>query len=842
MTRVLRVLGLLLTMTLMTNTSAANVAIEPGVSLELAQYRAAHLSNLAYDLELDIPEDRHSPIRGTIAITFDYRPGGQPLQLDFRESASNILDITANGKPIDVVFDREHIVLPEQALQPGNNRVQINFIAGDGSLNRSDEFLYTLFVPDRARTAFPLFDQPDLKATFSLTLLTPTEWAALSNGPLLTRQATGDKLRWQFAPTEAISSYLISFVAGRFETVTRQVNGRSMTLLHRETDVEKVSRNLDALFELHGTALSWMEQYTGIPLPFSKLDFALIPAFQYGGMEHTGAIQYKASSLMLEAEPTQGQLLGRASLIAHEVAHMWFGNLVTMQWFNDVWTKEVFANFMAAKMVNPSFPEIDHELNFLVRHYPGAYGVDRSAGANPIRQSLDNLNLAGQMYGAIIYRKAPIMMRQLELILGETAFQQGMRKYLSEHSYANATWPDLVAILDELTETDLERWSQVWVNTAGRSHFDATVDGNTLQVLQSDPSGNNRVWPQRFTLQAGPGEPVAVDSHSSKLQLQIPESDAPLLFNADGRGYGLFPAELALAQRWTELSELERGSLLVNLYENVLQGNIEPYTFIEQLLNILPGEQDQLLRELALKYLASSYTSLLTDSSREQIAPKVDAVLWDTLQASQDNRRQLYEAYAELTQSPEGIARLKALWQADTKIEGLQLSEVDRTRLAEILAIRIPGEAQKIIDKQLASTVNPDNRRRLIYLSPSLAADPAIRDRFFASLSDENNRQVESWTADALANLHHPSRRAHSVSYLQRSLELLEEIQVTGDIFFPTRWLQANFANHNSDKAVQTVEKFLQKRPDYNPQLRMKILQAADLPIRAHRILYLETD
>ena len=126
---------------------------------------------------------------------------------------------------------------------------------------------------------------------------------------------------------------------------------------------------------------------------------------------------------------------------------MWFGNLVTMNWFDDVWTKEVFANFMAAKIVNPSFPEIDHELRFFLSHYPSAYAVDRTAGANPIRQPLENLKDAGTLYGAIIYQKAPIVMRHLEQITGTAAFRDGMQTYLTSFQYGNAVWPDLIAIL-----------------------------------------------------------------------------------------------------------------------------------------------------------------------------------------------------------------------------------------------------------------------------------------------------------------------------------------------------------------------------------------------------------
>ena len=350
-------------------------------------------------------------------------------------------------------FENEHIVLLAEHLKEGFNKVEINFFAGESLLNRKEDFLYSLFVPDRARTAFPCFDQPNLKANFELTLDIPDNWNAISNAPSALAKIVQGRKNIQYEKSDLMSTYLFSFVAGKFQSVSQTSGGREFTMLHREIDKEKVERNKDFIFYLHAASLQWLEEYTGIKYPFKKLDFTLIPSFQYGGMEHVGAIQYRASSLFLDEDPSQNRLLGRASLIAHEVAHMWFGNLVTMDWFNDVWTKEVFANFMAAKMVNPSFPDINHDLSFLTRHYPSAYGVDRTQGANPIRQELPNLNEAGQMYGAIIYNKAPIMMRQLEYLLGEELFQRGMREYLSTYANKNATWPNLIEILDKQTSS-----------------------------------------------------------------------------------------------------------------------------------------------------------------------------------------------------------------------------------------------------------------------------------------------------------------------------------------------------------------------------------------------------
>ena len=439
--------------------------LESGVSLDLAEHRKLTLSDINYQLEFTLPADHRDPIPARAIVNFTLSDASQPLVFDFLEGHNNLSSVEVNGKDSDYEAVLEHLVIPAEELIAGRNNIQIQFFSGDSSLNRNPDFLYTLFVPDRARSAFPLFDQPNLKATFDLTLILPADWDAVSSAKLLNIEDLGESKKLRFATSDLISSYLFSFVAGKFERETRNIAGRKISMLHRESDLEKVSRNLDSIFELHATSLSWLEEYTGIDYPYQKFDFVLVPSFQYGGMEHVGAIQYRADSLFLDASPSQTELLGRASLIAHETAHMWFGNLVTMEWFDDVWLKEVFANFVAAKIVNPTFTEINHDLSFMVRHYPSAYAVDRTGGANAIRQRLPNLNEAGTLYGNIIYNKAPIMMRQLEGLIGPSNFQSGIKEYLSAYSFSNATWENLVAILDKKSADILVEWSRVWVNT-----------------------------------------------------------------------------------------------------------------------------------------------------------------------------------------------------------------------------------------------------------------------------------------------------------------------------------------------------------------------------------------
>jgi len=816
--------------------------IESGVSLELAEQRKANISDIVYALQFDIPESASQSISASETITFTLQDAESDLQLDFRPSGDLLKSLSVNGKNIEIHHENEHLILPSKSLNQGKNTVEIEFTAGETSLNRNPDYLFTLFVPDRARTAFPLFDQPDLKAVYDLTLEIPNNWEAISNAPIEGREKSDATKTLHFATSQRISSYLFSFVAGDFERVTQTVDGVEMSMLHRESEREKVDRNRDDIFRLHKASLDWLEEYTGIAYPFQKFDFALIPSFPYGGMEHVGAIQYRASSLFLDPDPSDSQLLSRASLIAHETAHMWFGNLVTMEWFNDVWTKEVFANFMAAKIMNPNFPEINHELNFLLSHHPDAYSVDRTEGANAIRQELGNLNEAGQMYGAIIYNKAPIMMRQLELLVGEETFREGMREYLDTYAFGNATWPDLIEILDQKTEQDLKFWSEVWVHTPGRPHFRYRADGEQrTTILLTDPGEKERIWPQQFTLLEQTGSSfethqILADQAAIPLQIDQPKN---IIYNANGRGYGLFPASLENLAHWGGLPDVAKGSELVNLYENMLEQNgVMPSAYLDELVTLVQSETNQLLIGQMLGQMRTIYWKLLTEKDRLDAASNLEKVLWETVAAEIEpaKKKTFFNAYRNIALTEIGIQKVYRIWKKEVEIDGLNLSESDYISLAGDLAVKLPAKSSDITSSQMSRIENSDRKRRFAFIRPALSSDKQVRDEFFESLKKAENRQTEAWVLSGLGYLHHPMRTEQSETYILPGLELLKEIQITGDIFFPKRWLDVTLGNYSSDSAVRTVRTFLDERPDYNEQLRMKILQAADVMFRANKI------
>jgi len=841
---------------------------QPGVSRALAVYRSIHLRDIHYDLHFRIPAGRQEPVtgRGSISFVLDKVPAGRPLLLDFKGPPDAIPELRVNGKVAPVQNKDEHLLLNASLLLQGVNTVDIWFTAGNAALNRNGDFLYTLLVPDRARTLFPCFDQPDLKAVFTLSLVIPAGWKAMGNALLQDSVTAGDSCSLHFRPSDRISTYLFSFVAGHFTDTAREVDGRTMHFFYRETDSTKLRLSIDSIFRIEGQALHFMQQYTGIAYPFQKFGFVAIPDFQFGGMEHPGAIQYKASSLFLDSGATREQFIGRSNLLSHETAHMWFGDMVTMTWFNDVWMKEVFANFMADKISSITLPDDNYDLKFLTAHYPAAYSVDRTEGANPIRQRLDNLQEAGSLYGNIIYNKAPIVMRQLERMIGTDAFQAGLRDYLTKYAGGNASWPDLIAALQAHTTVNLAAWNEIWVNGTGRPQFgyhlqEAGGKITDFVIRQRGEDGSARVWPQVFEIAfvyADRVEELTVNMNAASVRLAAAdgkEKPECVVFNSSGEGYGVFPVDRhSLA--WLSgrgvgsntgrvtgpnaATPLMRASAYINLYENMLDGQvITPRQLLAYDRKALTRETEELDLNILLDQVSSIFWRFLPSAGRDSLAEGLEEDCWQAMQQAHtpNEKKLLFRAFSNIVLTRSGQDTLFDIWKSGRPPAGVKLSEDDYTGLAVALALRAYPGYRDVLQEQLARIQNKDRKERLQYLLPSLSDDEGERDRYFATLSTAEARRKEAWVLSALSYLHHPLRTAASEKYLPATLDWLEDIQRTGDVFFPQSWLQANLGWYHTATAAAVVRNFLRQHPDYNLKLKAKILQAADNLFRAEKLV-----
>lgn len=827
-----------------------SVFLENGVSEQLAQFRKKQISDIQYELSFEIPNQKEENINSHLNVNLKLSDLSQPLLLDFKEKFQNIKTLEVNRKSIAIVYEKGHIIIASSALVLGKNTVSVSFIAGNLSLNRNDDFLYTLLVPDRASTLFPCFDQPDIKATYKLSLSVPKDWSVLAGADVKEKVEKGDFTNYVFGESDKMSTYLFSFVAGKFKSVTKKP-GLEMTMLYRENNPEKIKTSTDTIFDLHQQSLDFLEKYTHYKFSFQKLDFASIPVFQYGGMEHVGAIQYRESTLFLDNSATDSEKLNRAKLIAHETSHMWFGDLVTMKWFDDVWMKEVFANFMADKIMNPIFPKVNHNLQFFTAHYASAFAEDRSLGTHPIKQHLANLKDAGSLYGSIIYNKAPIMMRQLEASMGKESFQKGIEKYIKKYANDNADWNNLVEILDAETPLDMKKWSEVWVNKSGRAVFTDKIEYDSkdrikkFEIQQNAEDKSNNIWPQVFQIGFVYDDDVKVLNVNIKDKDLILKEAAGLekpntiIYNYNGFGYGVFPLDGNNLDYITALKdEVARASAYSNLYENMLIGNVSADETFNCFFKGIQFEENELVLRIVSNNLSSIYWRFLTQKQQDRVQNLLSYTLYSRLQTnlSANIKKTLFGLFSSTAYSASAKAKLYQIWNKEIVIPGLKLNEDDFTNIAMNLAIFKHEKADEILEKTRTTITNSDKQRRFEFLLPSLSKDELVRNAFMESLKDDKNREKESWVSVGLSNIHHPLRQESAQKYIRFSLDLVDEIQRTGDIFFPKDWLDNIVGKYSSKFAFDEVQRFLKENPNFSPILKRKLFQAADLLYKAQNI------
>ncbi|MGZ4830911.1 MAG: M1 family metallopeptidase, partial [Candidatus Angelobacter sp.] len=478
----------------------------------MARLRAQQLKDIRYQLSYTITP-RADSVSGHEELRFvqnaDDR-GILPEWLDFREGS--ISSLTINGKPASTKIQNGHVELPAKLLTLDENVVVVDFKAPVAPAGKAitrfedkddgSEYIYTLFVPMDAEMAFPCFDQPDLKAKFRLTVIAPQEWTVISNSRPLGIGGGGSagQQTTAFDETKPISTYLFAFAAGPFKKVhdTPGLPG----LYVRKSKLPKAEAEAAAVQQIAADGIKYLSDYFAQPFPFPKYDMVMIPGFAYGGMEHAGATLLREESILFRTAPTHSDRLNRDILLLHELTHQWFGDLVTMRWFDDLWLKEGFAQYMAYHALNSLKPNENVWKRFYQAIKPAAYAIDSTQGTTPIYQDIPNLKDAKSAYGAIVYSKAPGVIKQLAFVVGEDQFRDGLRLYLKEHAYANAEWSDLVRSLEQTSKKPLSTWADAWIKRRGMPQVDVEVycdldqgNGTSITLTQHDALDEGTLWP-----------------------------------------------------------------------------------------------------------------------------------------------------------------------------------------------------------------------------------------------------------------------------------------------------------------------------------------------------------
>ena len=669
------------------NTHAQMLA--KGVSKELADHRKANISNVVYDLTFNIPSDPNQRVTGKAVIRFDLKVR-EDLVLDFQGDYDGTCYYFTGKKEnkrraVESAYQNEHIIIPMKALKEGKNKIELNFTSLDKALNRNEDYMYTLFVPDLARSVFPCFDQPDLRAVFVTTLNVPNGWKTMTSDNIC-----------------QLPTYLYSFVAGNFNEKTGTREGKPIRVLYRETDPDKVAQ-LDKVFDEVGQSVKWMEGYTSIACPFQEYGLVILPNYQFGGMEHPGAIQLSDRRVFLEKNATQEDELARMELIAHETAHLWFGDLVSVKWFEDVWAKEVLASFMAAKITRRHYNTVDHDLNFLKTYQNAAICVDRTEGTHAIAQELNNLNHASLLYDDIIYDKAPVMMRMLEQVMGAPSLQNGLNKYLVKYQFNNASWDDLLTMLDkEAPSAGVRRFSDIWVKQKGMPIISTAYRNGEVVVTQTDPFNRGIFWPQKFQVRAiydlGESKTLTFDMQKPTMTYRLNKRPDYLVPNSDGKGYGRFALDDEFVNKMpkrliTTRNDLSRYALLLAIHDNYLMGKIPPSHFGE-IFRMMVREKNPLIMSTAIDHMFK-----IVDDVKEDQRAALELCVMDLLteNKTKECHQFVIRKMTNYASSPEVLDQLERIW---TRHNDPLLNEHDYMEIAYRLAIMHPKQWQEFLQTQ----------------------------------------------------------------------------------------------------------------------------------------------
>ncbi|MBD9723349.1 aminopeptidase N [Streptomyces caniscabiei] len=701
----------------------------PGTNLtrDEAQQRAALLSVDSYEIDLDLSGAQEGgTYRSVTTVRFDVAENGATSFIDL--VAPTVHEVTLNGDALDPaeVFEDSRIALP--GLLQGRNILRVvadcaYTNTGEGLhrfVDPVDEqaYLYTQFeVPD-ARRVFASFEQPDLKATFQFTVKAPTGWTVISNSP--TPEPKDDV--WVFEPTPRISTYITALIVGPYHSVhsVYEKDGQSVPLgiYCRPSLAEYLDS--DAIFEVTRQGFDWFQEKFDYAYPFEKYDQLFVPEFNAGAMENAGAVTIR-DQYVFRSKVTDAAYEVRAETILHELAHMWFGDLVTMEWWNDLWLNESFATYtsIACQADAPGSRWPHSWTTFANSMKTWAYRQDQLPSTHPIMAEINDLDDVLVNFDGITYAKGASVLKQLVAYVGQDEFFRGVQAYFKAHAFGNTRLSDLLGALEETSGRDLKAWSKAWLETAGinvlRPEIETDEHGviTSFAIRQEAPAlptgakGEPTLRPHRiavglYELDDDSGKLVRderleldVDGELTALpQLVGKRRPAVVLLNDDDLSYAKVRLdERSLAFVTEHLGDFEsslpRALCWASAWDMTRDAELATRDYLSLVLSGIGKESDIGVVQSLHRQVKLAIELYADPTAREALLTRwTDATLAHlrAAEAASDHQLAWARAFAATARTPEQLDLLEALLEGTQTIEGLAVDTELRWSFVQRLA------------------------------------------------------------------------------------------------------------------------------------------------------------
>jgi aminopeptidase N len=667
-----------------------------------ASQRSEVIKVSSYKIDLDLTTGAETFLVKTSVNFAGLNPGATTF-IDC--VGKRVISAKLNGVDFDPKFDGESVFLPalaaENVLEIEHEGIYSN--SGEG-LHRfvdpadNEVYLYTQFETGDARRMYACFDQPDQKATFTISTITPKHWEVISNyGIEATKDLDGDRKHIQFATSQVISTYVTAIVAGAYKSVHDEYKGEKtipLGIYARKSFFQHV--DAENIFEVTKQGFAYFEKTFGLAYPFGKYDQIAVAEYNWGAMENVGCVTFHEDVLIFRSKVTERNYISRATTIHHEMAHMWFGDLVTMKWWQDLWLNESFAEWASYLSVSEStkYTNAWTEFNSVRKNW--AYRVDQMTSTHPIAVEMEDLDAVRTNFDGISYAKGASVLQQLVAHVGRENFISGLRKYFAKHAYKNTELSDLITELQAASGKDLTAWVNTWLRTAGVNTLRPviTLDGDNYksvsvkQEVPPLPIGSKELRPHRlyvglFDVKGDAlvrRESIEVDIAGEMTEIKElagKKSADLLLINDHDQTY----AKLRFDERSVETMKkylgnlddsLARGLIWASLWDSTRDGELAASDYITIALNALKGESDISIITATFMQIDTAIWAYVAPKNRDAVrlavANAAEALL-DGAKPGSDNQLQYARAFVNNAVTPAQFDRLKTM--LDGAVNGL---------------------------------------------------------------------------------------------------------------------------------------------------------------------------
>ena len=843
----------------------------PGLNLtrDEAIERAGIIKRVhTYRVDLDLRTDK-DVFSSIVEIRFDAEPGASTF-IDAITSQVNSIEL--NGERLDpALADGERIALPNLAAQ---NVLKIDaemFYTNTGEgLHRfvdpadGEIYLYSQFeVPD-SRRVFPVFEQPDLKAEFEFSVRVPSHWVVVSNQPEVKIEpkdcGCGRAQTWYFKPTPRMSSYITAIVAGPYEKVTSELTnseGRVIPLgvYARKSLMPYV--DADDIFELTRQGFEFYEEQFKTPYPFEKYDQLFVPEFNAGAMENAGCVTY-LETYVFRSKVAEALRERRAITILHELAHMWFGDLVTMKWWNDLWLNESFAEFMStlAAAENTRYAQ-EAWATFSASEKTWAYRQDQLSSTHPIVAEIRDLHDVQVNFDGITYAKGASVLRQMVAWVGQENFMAALKKYFDKHAWGNTVLDDLLVELEETSGRDVRAWSAKWLETAGVNTLTVEVaddaEGNitSLGIRQSYAAGYETLRPHRAVIgfyDLTDGKLTRTDRIELDIDGELTEiaeavgkkrPDLILLNDED-----LAFAKVRLDERSIDTavkhlgdidSSVARGVVWGSLWDTVRDAQMPARQYVEFVLNNIGKETNSTALRTQLGNLSIALRSFVNPEFRDETRERAADRLWSLACAAQpdsDSQLQLVQAFVNQTRTEAQYENVQRLFEGDIVLDGLEID----TDLRWTLICRLATGGRVSAAQIDAEAANDNTATGQQYAAQAYASQPSeqVKAEYWNKImvTGELSNMIQRYAIFGFKS----GKPELIAPYNEPYFELIEGIWRSRSHEISMQIIGGMYPSEPTAELLERTEAYLASLPEDAAALRRQIAEARDGVARALKV------